>query len=310
MKCSNLNYYVFAILCFFVLSCSNEQDPAPGQEDLLSRPSATQSNKSNYQIAKAYSPIFYQDLDKTDGPCRNQSKSGSADWIAAVNYDGDWVGTNNWENLVRERSQGDVKAKVYYTTNETSTHFFVMYSVFHPRDWTDIPFACRLDSHENDMEGVLICAKKDGSNFGNVEYVSTIYHSERRNYRANEVLLSNKKAQIFIQAKGHGIRKHNGSRDLDGTYIKYVFGSSATQPSDVYPNTSKYTLGNLDYVWAQRNNSALFAGNSFRGDNGRDNAANAPWAWGDITNDPAKYVKNTFNLSNFSTSYVRTRPLR
>lgn len=305
MKLTQLFMVAIMLPAFFV-SCSNEDEQAGLENSELYKSVDT---KSDYDIAKEYAPVFYQDLDKTDGICRNQSKSGSADWIAAVNYDGDWNGSNNWENLVRERAAQNIKATVYYTVNETETHFYVLYSVFHPRDWTDIPFICGLDSHENDMEGVLICARKNGNDFGDVEYASSIFHSDRRNYRANQLLFSRRRTRMFIEAKGHGMRKYNGSSDEDGTFIKYVFGTRVTQPSDSYPNTSRYSLTTLQNIWDQRNNTDLFAGNSFRGDNGRDNAANAPWAWGDIAKNPAVYINNTFN-SGLNTNYVRERQLQ
>lgn len=317
MKNSIKSTIAFFVSAMVLVSCSTEDESITIEQEQseVSNPLEENENKalsseSSYTIAQAYSPIIYQDLDRTDGLCRNQSRSGSADWIAAVNYDGDWVGNNNWENLTRERSQGDIKGKVYYTVNETQTHVYILYSIFHPRDWTDIPFVCGLDSHENDMEGILVCARKTNDDqLSNVEYVSSIFHSDRKNYRRNELLFNGEKVRMFIEAKGHGIQRYTGSGDLDGSYIKYVFGNNVTQPVDQYPNTSKYSLTSLYDVWQQRNNSDLFAGTSFRGDNGRDNAANAPWAWGAIATDPAQYINSTFNI-NLSTSYVRTRPLQ
>jgi hypothetical protein len=67
-----------------------------------------------------------------------------------------------------------------------------------------------------------------------------------------------------------------------------------------------------------RANAETFASfGAFRGDNGQDNAANAPWGWddhddgsqllgGEMATDPAKLVAIYFsNLGSFSRAYLR-----
>lgn len=74
---------------------------------------------SDYEIAARYAPVFYQDVDTTDGLCSDQSKSGSADWISAVNYDGDWDTSNNWNNMVSGRDSGKLIPYIYYYVTYT-----------------------------------------------------------------------------------------------------------------------------------------------------------------------------------------------
>jgi hypothetical protein len=56
-------------------------------------------------------------------------------------------------------------------------------------------------------------------------------------------------------------------------------------------------------LYTRKDNSLLFVGNAFRGDNYNANAANAPWAWGDYCLHPAQYIKDAFGLSDFDTEY-------
>ncbi|WP_299626976.1 hypothetical protein [uncultured Tenacibaculum sp.] len=308
--------YLF-VLCVLCISCNDEilTENSEFTPTLLDR----QNEKTDHQIAIHYAPVFFQDVDTTDGLCRNQSKSGSADWITAVNYDGDWNTKNNWENMVSGRDNGKLIPYVYYYVTYTKTHYFILYAVYHPRDWTDVPFLCSLDSHENDMEGILITAdRKENGEFGDIINAQTIWHSSIYDYNKNEILLEDKQPQLYIEAKGHGMRAYQGSSDKDGSYIKYYYngqpGVSPDKNSRNLPQNINYNLIALENsLWLQRNNPLTFAGASFVGDNGNgDNRANAPWGWkgGDICKNPAKFLKDKYNWTNFSTDYLSDLPIR
>ncbi len=299
------NYPIILFFMFIVSTiwaCENESktllDKTNKQNKIKAVPSTV---PTSYDLAVNYAPNIIQDVDETDGICKNSSRSGSADWIAPVNYDGDWNGLNNWDNLTIGRDAGKLKGIVYYNVSHTSTHWYILYSVFHPRDWTD--FFCDLDSHENDMEGILVCASRGGENattFGTIEYVSTIFHSSNKNYKNTELVYKNGKIRMFIEAKGHGIRKYQDSSDQDGSYIEYDFGVNNYQPNSV--KNTNYKLVSLLEVWNNRNLKELFVDKKiFKGDDYKDNAANAPWAWGDICNNPSNHIKTSFGLNNLNT---------
>src|SRR5262249_46621490 len=142
------------------------------------------------KIAAQFAPIFYQGLG--DNP--------RADYITNFDFDGDWRGDNNWDNL--ENSKFPLKAYVYYSVVETETHYFVLYAVFHPRDYkggADAATSSMLEvligegvrragkdptgmadelalSHENDLEGCLVVAEKKaaGLSKAEVKYVETM----------------------------------------------------------------------------------------------------------------------------------------
>ena len=72
-------------------------------------------------------------------------------------FDGDWRGDNNWDAL----NEGASQAYVYYTVMETQTHWFLIYNLFHPRDYSD---KCVAGScHEDDNEGLILTVRQDGS---------------------------------------------------------------------------------------------------------------------------------------------------
>jgi hypothetical protein len=300
--------FLFVIFASIILSsCENSGLDTTSQSTDDVQMATLKSIPSIVELARYYAPVILQDVDVTDGWCSGHSKTGSADWITNVNYDANWQAYNNWDNLVAARAAGSIKAYVYYNYASTSTHWFILYSVYHPRDWSDI--LCGVDEHENDMEGILVCASRgdDGESYGNIEYVSTIWHSDKLDYTRSNVDFYGPGPKIYIESKGHGIRKYNGSSDKDGTYIVYQYTGVATQPlqleSDL-PQSVGYDLLSLyDQLYTRKDNSLLFVGNAFRGDNYNANAANAPWAWGDYCLHPAQYIKDAFGLSDFDTEY-------
>lgn len=318
----NLTSKLF-LLCITLLSFScNIEDNEIEESDVSIDIENTQNKISHTDeaIAARFAPWFYQDVDITDGLCRNQSKSGSADWITKVDYDGDWKTGNNWDNMVSGRDSGKLIPYVYYYVTYTKTHFFILYSVYHPRDWTDIPFLCSRDSHENDMEAVLITAnRKSNGGFGGVINAQTIWHTEIYDYNRNELRLKNSTtADMFIEAKGHGIRAFRGSSDIDDTYIRYYYNSapavSPDKDSGNLPQEVHYNLLPLETtLWLQRNNPETITRTALVGDNGNgSNKASAPWGWqnGVICKNPAQFLKDKYGWTDFSTDYISDTPIQ
>jgi hypothetical protein len=223
---------------------------------------------------------------------------------------------------------------------ETSTHWFIVYAFFHPRDWTDAWDPFDLDHHENDMEGVLLSVRRDGSTYGVLEGAVTVAHTDFYSYTPAGSPYTNGRETIdgtlrtatwngaahpvtFQEAKGHGCYAWNGSTFPGGDGIVYY--PSATGASEVpsggndrsvaYRLVGIFDTGGL---WAHRSDTTTFASwGTFRGDDGKDNSANAPWGWDDgndgsdlprglLATDPAKLVAAYFNgEGTFSLAYTR-----
>ncbi|MFC7440768.1 hypothetical protein [Laceyella putida] len=280
---------------------------------------------SDLDLAYRWAPVHYQDTDSTDA---------DADYLTSVNYDGDWNAKNNWEN--QDDDVGRLRADVYYSVVETETHWYIAYSFFHPRDWVDYP-DFGLDTHENDMEGVLAIVRKDGSVYGKLEGMVTVFHTNFYSFTPSDSPLTNGEENIdgtlrmvtydgaphpttFQEAKGHGVKAWNGSDFPGGDgVIYYPDRYTGEVPTDGNDRSVKYRLVDTfasEGLWAHRFDSQTFASwGSFAGDNGKDNAANAAWGWDDgddsvargaMATDPAHLTDVYFNgLGNFSSAYVR-----
>lgn len=267
-------------------------------------------------LALYHAPIHYQDTDST---------KYSADYITRFDYDSDWRGTNNWDNLF----QVPLSSHGYYSVAETCTHWFITYSFYHPQDWTDIPFD---QEHENDLEGLLTIVRKDGSAFGKLEGVVTVFHNDFYSYTPTGSPLRNGAESIdgtltmnsysgslhpltTQEAKGHGLKawpdagNFKGASNEDGI-IYYPSQTTAELPASGNDRDVEYQLVDVFAeagMWQHQLNEASLSSSSaltfaswgtFKGDSSggcgsgtptcSTNSANTPWGWDD-SNDGAVY---------------------
>ena len=280
------------------------------------------------ELALRWAPIHYQDTAASDY---------DADYLSTVDFDGDWNTLNNWE--AQDDNVSRLSGAAYYSVVETATHWFLGYAFYHPRDWTDVWDPFGVLQHENDMEGVLFTVRKDGSPYGVLEAAVTVAHNNFYSYTPpgspytsgresvdGTLILRDRggvlRPATFQEAKGHGCYRWDGNNFPGGDGVVYypTAGSGETPSSgndrDVnYRLVDTFTAGGL---WARRFDSQTYASfGTFRGDNGTDNAANAPWGWDDqddgsdlqrglLATDPAKLVNIYFaNKGSFSLTYTR-----
>ncbi|RZS36530.1 hypothetical protein EV193_107211 [Herbihabitans rhizosphaerae] len=289
--------------------------------------SAALSNSvSDAALALHWAPVHYQDTDSTDY---------DADYLSTVDYDGEWDTLNNWEH--QDDQPDRLRGNAYQSVVQTSTHWFVLYAYYHPRDWDDVPDPFDLLTHENDMEGTLLTVRKDGSAYGKLEAMITVAHSDfysytpagspytsgRENIDGPVIMVSHGGSQhptTRQEAKGHGLYAHDGKEFPGGDGVVYQPSATASEvPSGGNDRSVAYRLTDVfasGGLWAHRSDSKTFVSpGTFRGDNGKDNAANAPWGWddkddGDITRgmlatDPARVVATYFaNTGTFSRTYT------
>ena len=261
------------------------------------------------QLALNWAPILYQDVDVNG----DNALAGKADYISKLNFDGDWNMRNNWENAAKF-SQVSYKAHAYYSVVTTSTHWFILYAFFHPRDWSRILIFSMLGigAHENDFEGVLLTIKRSQNMkddpYGKLLAMFTVFHahllpflpkeSPLKPLRKDVPLLSLQKYRnnlhpvIVQEAGGHGIKAWPHLQIEGDIVIYYPDANKAEEPEHPNDPYVTYTLIDIfekDGLWARRNDPETFAyWGSFAGDNGggsgilaKNNAANAPWGWND-----------------------------
>jgi len=213
------------------------------------------SNLNDADIASHFAPIFYQALG--DKP--------RSDYITNFDFDGDWKGNNNWENLAN--AEFPLKAYIYFSVAETATHFFIHYAVFHPRDYkggerkgtilsdliregqkaggkydpTGLGDEAAL-AHENDMEGALVVAKKNGNHLDDAEvvFVETLAHNKFNRYQPDEsqagfskLMLEGQHPLLYIEPKGHGIEAYSGDpkQTSKKEFLRYKVGQHADDPA-------------------------------------------------------------------------------
>lgn len=284
---------------------------------------ASTTHAASYsELAAYWAPQVYQDV--------NADLDVRADFITNFNYDGDYLARNNWDNLSNYNENG----YVYYKVSETTTHYFIEYDLFHARDDA---YTRPLDAHENDLEGLFLVIKKDGSNYGSFQLMETMAHNQWYDYTNDPnitsgsdgvdggVLFNGSHPMVFCQANGqspsggHGVKAYDGSSAPGGDGIVYDYSGVAQFPTNTsgsYTNHYSYALIEWGDLWNRRNDPNIFASwGTIAGDNNTANSANAPWGWDDSDDgpalqgmnwsDPAHQVDVHLNgLGNFSHTYV------
>lgn len=293
------------------------------------------------QLALRWAPIHYQDVDQTGG----HALGGRADYIAGYDFDGDLIASNNWDRA--GLAAHPLAAKAYFSVVETSSHWFIIYMFFHPRDWTDFFFDTE---HENDSEGVLVTVARDGSLHGVLKSAVTVAHTDFFSYVPSGSDWSSGAEGVdgtlsmashdgglhpvtAQEAKGHGL-KARPFYDINGDGIIYYPSlTTAEVPSGPDDRDVRYKLVDIfepNGLLANRNNASLFAGDgTFAGNNSGGcgsgaigcsaNAANAPWGWDDSNDapgrgalaiDPAGLVKNYFSIPEVVSQTYTWNPYR
>jgi len=203
-----------------------------------------------------------------------------ADYLARFDYDGNWKGEDNWENL----ASGSSKAFVYYAVMETETHWFLIYNFFHPRDYSD--FCVVSTCHENDNEGLILTVRKDGSKFGKLEVMETLAHNNIYSFTNEKAIkkgvhdidgkiefYENTHPIIFIEAGGHGVFSSSHKSSLfdaakmdfkQNTGVTYFYGKKAESPQFLNDRNVSYALLPIyDEWWMKGNQETAQANETF-----------------------------------------------
>ncbi len=287
----------------------------------------------NRKLAATWAPIHHQDVDVSGG----DALGGDSDFISAIDFDGNWATDDNWENT----SRFPLSAHGYYSVVWTRTHWYVVYAFYHPRDWCDVFLCGAVDKHENDLEGLLAIIRRPvvfaDDDFGTLEGIVTVFHNDFFSFTpqgspltdGDEDIDGTLTMQAFDgglhpvtaqEAKGHGLKAHPFVKIEGGDGVVYFPSEIAEVPSGPNDRNVAYKLVNIfdpGGMWSRRNDPQTFASfGAFKGDNGKDNAAHAPWAWddhddgatlpgGELALDPAKLARRYFDgLGAFSDIYT------
>lgn len=208
---------------------------------------------TDFELAYYHAPIHYQDTN---------SSNYLADYVTRFDYDGDWIATNNWENMTRF----PLTAHVSYSVVESCSHWYINYAFFHPRDWTNDFVSPLANEHENDMEGFMSIVRKDGSRFGRLEGMVTSSHWDFYSYTPAGSPLTNGKetidGRVTMQVhdgstrpltsqedKGHGVKalpfSFERNLTVEDFIIYYPSRTQAQVPQSGNDRQVNYTLIDL-----------------------------------------------------------------
>ena len=214
---------------------------------------------------------FYRDLAEHYAPvvCQETWFEPKADFLTRFDYDGDWRGDNNWDNL----SMGSSQAYAYYAAMETATHFFLIYSFFHPRRYSDdcAGGAC----HENDNAGLLLAIRKDGSKYGRIQLMETICQNRTYSYASDSrirdgahrvqgeiKLWHDSHPMLYLEGGSHGVFSASDAQHsrfsvertefLGSTGVVYRFGGTAMRPKHANDRDVSYELLSAGVHWWSR----------------------------------------------------------
>lgn len=229
--------------------------PSRRKPEKVSFPPESRRSDPYRALAEHYAPFLAQETwfePKADIPCR-------------FDYDGDWQGDNNWDAL----EEGSSQAFVYYAAMETETHWFLIYNVFHPRDYSD---RCVVGTcHENDNEGIILTVRKDGTPFGRLEVMETLAHNVVYSLTADRAIRNGAHAidgeieffqgshpAVFIESGGHGIygaktvhSRYSLERDefSDSTGITFIYKGTPERPRHANDRLVGYDLLPIYEEW-------------------------------------------------------------
>ena len=246
-------------------------DRAPSRKpaERTTFPAESRSRDRYRRLAEHYAPMVA-------GETWFQPKS---DYLARFDLDGDWRGDNNWDRT----EIGSSQAYVYYAAMETSTHWFLIYNFFHPRDYSDKCVAGTC--HENDNEGMILTVGRDGSEFGRLQTMETLAHNNIYSYRndrsvkkgvhrfdGNVELHDGAHPVVFIESGGHGVYGSDDGHSRfsvrrnefsEGTGVTYVFKSKAERPRHPDDRNVGYELLPIYEHWWLRAHGAAKQGRAF-----------------------------------------------
>jgi hypothetical protein len=233
----------------------------------MGQPCVTPSPQPCNPDSESYGePAFYRSLAYRWAPIiiQDTASKWNADFIGRIDYDNDWRSNNNWDNL----PSAGIAPYIYYDVLETSTHWFIHYHTFHPRDWDDVFFGTcgpDPDCHENDTENLMVMIQKDGSTYGRFRLMETEAHTSFYQYAlANDgvsagtgpdaddldndaergftlftdtsVGVNDPRPAIYIESKGHGICDWWDNNGPYCTHPDDMVGTSGNDGVMYYPS--------------------------------------------------------------------------
>jgi len=195
-------------------------------------------------LLERWSPNFAQEVSR---------EHAERDRPLRVDFDGDWDATNNWSDLTS--AAGQALPVVYGAAVLTSTHAYLTYTLFYPRDWLE-PVCVSYLCHDNDLEVALVVVRRAPKPEREaLAYVETKAHFDYVALSASELAADAAgHPWIRIESQGHGMYALRAGVAPEASARRFVARSSPEAArSCVERSIEPYELVSLQStLWARR----------------------------------------------------------
>jgi hypothetical protein len=172
-----------------------------------------------------------------------------------IDFDGDWDATNNWSDLSPQQQRE--QPVVYGSAILTSTHAYLFFTLFYPRDWAS-PVCISYVCHDNDLEVALVVVRRAPTpEREELSFVETKAHFKYVALRGAELSRDALgRPWIRVESEGHGMYPQPVGEPLAGTAQRLSLRRSA-EAGEELDTTPRYELASLrDTLWARRDPGA------------------------------------------------------
>jgi hypothetical protein len=203
-------------------------------------PSRSPDSELARGLLERWSPSFAQEVS---------SAHGERDRPLRIDFDGDWDATNNWSALTP--ALAGAPPSVYGAAVLTSTHAYLTFTLFYPRDWLE-PVCVSYLCHDNDLEVALVVVRRAAQPAQEaLAYVETKAHFDYVALPAAEIASDAAgRPWIRIESQGHGMYALRSGVTPEATALRFVARSS---PEAARAGAESYELISLrNTLWARR----------------------------------------------------------
>lgn len=225
-----------------------------------------------YQALAAYwAPVVYQ---KTSGVNYGSvNATAQEDIFTLFNFDLDWRGNNNWNNL----SYYKTLPVIYYSVVDAEGFYYIGYYLYYPRHLGS-------KSHENEFLGLMLAVDKDGGVLGKV---SKTFIFQKDIWQVAERLPHNVTTRISINISSGS---HNVSfpiRMVQSSPNTVIYYPSDQKNKHTGQNrvadgaASYYKLISMEELWRHHAEiqESRYSGQLSQGEHMKKQDISLPWLW-------------------------------
>jgi hypothetical protein len=201
-------------------------------------------------LARRWAPVFVQHVSD-EHPERDRP--------LPVDFDGDWDATDNWTHLTPDARHQT--AVVHGSAILTTTHAYLTYTLFFPRDWQQflcVPYAC----HDNDLEVLLVVVERGGQANDSVDRLVLVETKAHRSYLAlrgaDVARTADRRPLVEVESEGHGMQAVRQGDVPEGDRRVFIPESATPALEATFAAASeRYGLLSLrSTLWQRRSPSA------------------------------------------------------